>query len=266
MSFFIAENLVGPVGEDTLAGDKRAIAYMATNSVNGKRYIGITSRPLYVRVKEHCKPSVINDSTRPISRAINKYGIDQFRFTVLAELPSFEDALLKERRLVKEIKPEYNATKGGDGILGFKFSTETLEHLSKVRKGRAPPLKGKKHSPESIAKMSAAAKGRPGYWNGKKRDPETIVKIVQAKTGRRYPAEFASDKEKTRRKKFAKSGNRCNLERMKPVICLDDGKWFPCASSASEYYGFSTNKDNINKVCRGANKTTHGLTFRYADG
>ena len=52
-----------------------------------------------------------------------------------------EDFLLKkeEPRLIEELKPEYNATFGGEGVLGYKHTEKTKEIMLRLesRKKRA---------------------------------------------------------------------------------------------------------------------------------
>lgn len=96
-----------------------AFIYKITNDVNGKIYIGKTLHNVDKRWKEH-----INDSkrehteNRPLYRAMNKYGIDNFHIETIEEC---SDELVEEREVfwIKEYnsfgKNGYNATIGGDG-------------------------------------------------------------------------------------------------------------------------------------------------------
>ena len=93
--------------------------YMATNKINGKSYIGQT-KDFEHRKKTHiqrrdgyCDPNSI------FHKALDKYGADNFEWTILATIPGKELANAFERYFIavyNTFKPNgYNLTKGGDG-------------------------------------------------------------------------------------------------------------------------------------------------------
>ena len=65
--------------------------YVITNIINGKQYVGQTSRDIYTRFEEHCYD---NRSTSSIHKAIVKYGVKNFK---LEELETIDLTLLDER-------------------------------------------------------------------------------------------------------------------------------------------------------------------------
>lgn len=85
--------------------------YMITNNINDKKYIGITIDYIS-RWKQHQK---LNKSL--ISRAINKYGKENFIFSLLHDGLSIEEAESLEKEYIKKyntIAPNgYNIAKGG---------------------------------------------------------------------------------------------------------------------------------------------------------
>lgn len=62
--------------------DSYGIVYCALNIVNGKRYIGQTTRDLDKRKKEHISLSK-NGSKFAFHLAINKYGEDVFEWSII---------------------------------------------------------------------------------------------------------------------------------------------------------------------------------------
>lgn len=91
--------------------------YKITNSINGKCYIGKTSFTISKRWKEHCRDAQ-KHSTRPLYRAITKYGENNFRIEVIEEVETDELAQKRERFWIQYYasdKRGYNATSGGDG-------------------------------------------------------------------------------------------------------------------------------------------------------
>ena len=115
-----------------------AFIYKITNNINGKFYIGFTSQKNpKLRFNQHLSSARSKKSNnQPIIRAIKKYGEDNFSFDILLE--GDEDFLLKkeEPRLIEELKPEYNATFGGEGILGYKHTEKTKEIIKNLHIGK----------------------------------------------------------------------------------------------------------------------------------
>jgi group I intron endonuclease len=130
--------------------------YLVKNTVNGKQYVGMTTKDLGFRIRCHLQ-SVDSGSSLLFHRAIRKYGIESFIWRVLME----EDSLnaLKESEMVcvrlfkTKVPSGYNLTDGGEGVQGLVVSEETRKRLSESHKGHVPWIKGKKHSPESIERM-----------------------------------------------------------------------------------------------------------------
>lgn len=56
-----------------------------------------------------------------------------------------------------------------------------------------------------------------------------------------------------------KSGNNGRAEK---VLCVETGKVFACGRDADRYYGFRIG--SVGSVCRGDQKSTHGLHFKLA--
>lgn len=97
-----------------------ACVYKITNNINQKSYIGKTLHPLEKRWKEHCNDSKRErNKNRPLYRAMNKYGIENFLIEELEKTDDYD--YLSEREIFwieyynTYGKNGYNATKGGDG-------------------------------------------------------------------------------------------------------------------------------------------------------
>jgi GIY-YIG catalytic domain len=82
-----------------------------TNLVNGKRYVGQTTR-VKVRWRQHCQ-----FGTTPLAYAIRKYGVDNFRFEIVLQVEDQQSANLVEARLIRKLgtmTPHgYNVCEGG---------------------------------------------------------------------------------------------------------------------------------------------------------
>lgn len=96
--------------------------YIITNSINNKKYIGQTKTSLEKRLYNHCKDAKRKDrENRPLYAAFNKYGIENFKITLLEEVSSNAYLNDREKFWIKELntfgKNGYNSTLGGDGTL-----------------------------------------------------------------------------------------------------------------------------------------------------
>jgi group I intron endonuclease len=131
------------------------IVYCITNTTNGNQYVGQTKNELNRRWKEHLYEAT-KYNTRPLYRAINKYGRDSFKIRILEELP-IEKLNEREAYWIEKLNTfnnGYNATSGGDhfdhneetkskisiGMSNVERNEEwtnniTKAHLSKIEKG-----------------------------------------------------------------------------------------------------------------------------------
>lgn len=101
--------------------DLPGLIYLAVNSVNGKMYVGQTSRELHTRIQAHDKES--RDKRRTVfSKAIAKYGIEYFAFSIVetcdrSELNALEILWIA---VYDTLSPKgYNVTAGGGGTRGL---------------------------------------------------------------------------------------------------------------------------------------------------
>lgn len=76
-----------------------------------------------------------------------------------------------------------NKAEGGEGSTGFRHTDEMKAHFRNIRKGKAPPNKGKSPSPETRVRMKLAQSMREPPKES------TKEKIRQALTGRKRPQE-----------------------------------------------------------------------------
>lgn len=101
------------------------IVYCYTNNLNNKKYIGITSRSLEERERNHIYESR-NKSNKcynsPFKRAIRKYGIQSFNKEILDIVDTLEEACELEKYYIEKFQTYYkyknsngyNATIGGE--------------------------------------------------------------------------------------------------------------------------------------------------------
>ncbi len=182
--------------------------YEILNIINGKRYFGKTN-DVKSRWQRHLNvvSNQQKDKMYAIHYAMCKYGIDNFKFSILNEYKLEQEALNKEIELIAQYKTNickygsefgYNMTDGGEGVSGRKLTDEQRQQISQRRKGiifsketkekmRQAKL-GIKLTEEHKKKLSLSGKG-------KKRSHETKIRVSQAKLGSKNPGSKLNEKQ-----------------------------------------------------------------------
>lgn len=249
---------------------------------NGKMYVGITSQSPDKRwMLGHGYRN--NDY---FSKAIAKYGWDNFKHEILLDNLSLSEASWAEEVLIAvweltQRENGYNIRGGGMGnfrhseetkrkmsasATGRKMSTESKAKMSKWRKGRKTWMKGRKHKAESKQKMSEAHKG-------KCISAQTRQKLSEANSGENHPM-YGKKHTIESRRKMSKAHTGVPLTReaiinqSKPVAQYDKTtgeliQKFYGATEASRRTG--VNKGNINACCGGHRKSAGGYIWRYTE-
>lgn len=129
--------------------------YVHTNKLNGKRYVGVTSKP---NPEHRWREGRGYTENSHFKCAIDKYGWDNFSHEILYEGLTEKDAKSMERKLIKDWQTQnrefgYNMTSGGDGTPDYHPSEETRQKLSNAK--RRENL-----SPETLERRSKGLKGR----------------------------------------------------------------------------------------------------------
>jgi len=167
--------------------------YVLTCDVNGKQYIGQTIRGIETRLSQHLYGNLV------ITRALKKYGIDEFTIQLIEGFDSQIALDEAEKLLIKDldaISPNgYNFTHGGNGgmicdEIKKKISLSTMgeknhfygkvpskEHRKKIGDGN----RGKKQTEEHKRKISDAHIGKKNHFYGKKHSEETKKLMCEAK-------------------------------------------------------------------------------------
>lgn len=157
------------------------IVYKLTNLINGKCYIGATTRTLNERINGHLSDTR-KGSPCAIHEAIRKYGIENFSIETLEDNIEDADMLMKaEIFYIKMYESHgskgYNLTDGGKGASGHTVTPELRKRLSDLNKGQGL---GRKLSEETKKKLSIGKMGNKS-WLGKKLSPESIAKRTETR-------------------------------------------------------------------------------------
>lgn len=170
------------------------IVYMATNKINGKRYVGQTVFNLNKRKSNHIAASKFGKDSMYFHSALRKYDPENFEWEVLDSARNIDELNKLEIFLIKLFKTfgeGYNLTEGGKN---YTASTETKKRMSKAQKGRivseetrhkiSETLTGVRFSEERVRNMIGARGGEKHPLFGKHRSSETKEKISVGKKGK----------------------------------------------------------------------------------
>lgn len=128
------------------------IIYILENKINGKKYVGQTTKSLEERIINHKSKNSL------IGKAIRKYGIENFHKTII-EI-SYDKLNQVEIDKIKELNSlfpfGYNLSIGGEGVKNP--SEEIRKKISNSKLGKSSPRKGVKLSEETKLKISLARK------------------------------------------------------------------------------------------------------------
>lgn len=118
--------------------------YVITNEINQKIYVG-QSNNIKRRIQEHCRSAQpdkysmksLRDTTTPIHRAMQKYGIDNFSINILEEC-DIKQLDQKEQFWVEKLNSNnldigYNLTIGGQKSFSKKGEQHSQAKLSQVQ-------------------------------------------------------------------------------------------------------------------------------------
>ena len=169
------------------------IIYKIENNINGKVYIGLTTKDLSKRIAGH-----IAENKSYIQKALNKYGLQSFAVSVIDSAESREILCEKERYWIQHYNCKapngYNLTDGGDGLINpskvvRKKISRTLKKKHIVTKGftrRKHTEDSKRKTSETLKKTFSSPKMRKKMSDSRKGrviSEEQKQKISKAKTG-----------------------------------------------------------------------------------
>lgn len=175
---------------------KEAVIYQIKNTNNGNKYIGSTNDK-GKRWRYH-KWALRNNQHKNeyLQKAWNKYGRDNFEFSVIETVESIDQLIDREQFYMNERNPEYNIKpkadrselaeetkrKIGEAHKGREFSEETRKKISKANQGHEV-------SEKTREKLSRVNRGERHPLYGKERSKETKEKISKSHLGKELSEE-----------------------------------------------------------------------------
>jgi group I intron endonuclease len=249
-----------------------ATVYLVTNRINGDTYIGVTRFGIHRRWTQHKYTSSTCPKTY-LHHAIAKYGKDNFFISEVISCLRIEYAKELEQQAIKQFKPVYNQTNGGEVTVGRRIPEEVKQRIIKANTG-------KKRTPEQNLRMSELKKqlyiDNPVFRNAAveritaarllvnevkriaavKKSHESRVWSVESKAklsasciGRRYGKEII---------------DKSRIKKQKAVECIDLNCVFDSVLEAAEMTG--VHFSSISRVCLGKRTKAGGMKFQFAQG
>lgn len=169
------------------------IVYLATNKINGLRYIGQTILPLEERISNHFKTArFYKNKHNYFHNALLKYDKENFKWEILCKCETIEELNRKEIEMIKKFNTlwpnGYNLKTGG---LGGRHSEETKKKMKESHadfSGENNPMyrkipwnKGKHLFKKHKEKISKANKGIVRSEETKQKISKTRVEKEVAK-------------------------------------------------------------------------------------
>lgn len=196
--------------------------YRITNKINGKTYVGKTSKSFGDRWD--CHKTQLNGGyhdNKHLQRAWFKYGANSFEFCIIE---SVNDASLLNDMEIKYINHYrniglcYNIKDGGDGgfLLGSHLSEDAKQRIGEKNRIN---MTGKKVSDETRKKMSESQKKRYESWT---KEDRILHGEISSKTASGYKWKEESKKKFSDTQKTKPNGAKYSIEQVKEIRRLHE--------------------------------------------
>lgn len=212
-------------------------------SPDGRVYVGITSQ----KPTSRWQSGNGYKGNSYFTRAINKYGWENFSHEILFENLSRDEAVKIEIELIAKYKSNqrkygFNISSGGESKSGTTISQKQKDIISAASKGRII-------SETTRKKLSIASKRR---WS----DPEFVehMRIINTGKNNKMYGVKMSDEEKKKRNAKSVLQHSINGELIRSFVSIRE---------ANEITG--VHRADISNCCKGIYKQAGGFIWRYAE-
>ena len=203
--------------EDDLAAPGWEI-YRITNTLNGKAYIGQTSKTVDARFREHVYTAFNTQSDWHFAKALRKYPLTAWKVEVIDFAFSQAEAFEKEQSLIEQfdtLTNGYNSTNGGEGAAGYKWTPEQRQRASdnayvrtdahrenqrQVLTAAQAKIVQTRQTDDYRAAQRERNLGEKNPMFGKTHPPERIAQISQQMSGESNPFYGRQHTEETKQK------------------------------------------------------------------
>ena len=245
------------------------VIYVATNTVTGKQYVGLTRMSVAIRWAQH-----VGKARNPktyFHRAIAKYGATSFTVVEYTSAISKDALALLEKAIILQLAPAYNQTNGGEVTFGRKYDDAAKERIrlastgrnwTDAQKQRMSTLKKAQYEgrPELAVVSAGHLAGMRHLWEEKRvtRVKETATarvwseaakaKLSASCMGRRYDASVIARMAESKKRK---------------ICCDTTGVVYACRKTAAT--ACNVGERSILRVCGGEYPSVKGLKFSYVE-
>jgi len=238
------------------------IIYKITNKNDGKFYIGQTTKSLEQRFSSHCK---ICSKCTKLSRAIQKYGKENFTIEIIEICNDMESLNKREEYWIKKTKAienGYNLMTGGRNSVPSRETRDKLSRVGAIAQNR-PEVKARSvvtstnmwKDPKYKARMSKVFSA----ISDSKKMSKKANKLWKNKKSSKQAVE---NSKKTRLKGYSRAFNVFKALGKKGNYTKGDlvGVWYN-KSTCAEDLGISDK--NIASTLKGKFKSCKGFIFEY---
>lgn len=226
------------------------VIYLATNKIDGKRYVGQTIRSLEDRWKDHCR---VKDNNY-FHRAIRKYGPENFSLEILDTAESEDELDRKEMFWIEKLDTKfpngYNLRDGGNvsgrGRLGVYNTKSRLIYQFSLDGGLVNGYYGIGDAERRTGIRSSAIHRSLQHGN-----------MLAGGCLWMYAEDFTPAVIAERIDSYA-------AKKWRAVVCVDSGETFRNMVEAAKKY--NTFPNSICACCNGKLKTTAGKHWEYYKG
>jgi len=224
--------------------------YKATNTINGKVYIGQTVKKLNIRKAQH-QYDAKHKSKLYFHLALLKYGFDNFVWEIVDTCSNIEESNKKEQNIISfynstDRKKGYNIDFGGNSTIR---NEETKEKIRLSKRNISDETKekirianlGKVVSEETKEKLRIANLGKVFSEETRKKLKENNVRYWKNK--------------KLSAESISKRSEKRNIK----IICNETGEIFKSIKEAQQKLGIS----HISEHLKGKIKKIKTYTFQY---
>lgn len=240
--------------------EKNYIVYCHINSINNKKYVGITKQ----KPEQRWRHGKGYKGQTKFWNAIQKYGWNNFEHIILFENLTCDEALKKETELILY----FNSIENGYNV---ELSTSITNHDEATRIKLHNAMLGKKHTEETkkhIAEIKQEACGKkvmcietkviyPSIGEASKQTGVDKSSISRVCKGRQITAGNFHWKFLEEDSDFLNVNKKD--KRKRKVKCITTGKVYKSVTDAAKDTG--SDPSNISKVCNGKYKTTNKLRW-----
>ena len=234
----------------------RGVVYRITNKANGKTYVGLTTKSIHLRLRQHFYHAKnrlrSGERLSYLHRAMLKYGISSFEVECLASAICYSFLGELEKFLISQEKPEYNQTSGGEVTAGRKVDDFVRRKISTANKGRK---RTPEHKEQISARMKKVYSENPSLKN------DLLKKLNASKSEWERKRIEAVRLSASTRVRTPEEIEKSAAARRKPVFCQQTSKTYPSRKAASIDTGVS--ERSIRRACQGRKRPIKGYNFEY---